>query len=89
MRSWGILSYFASRRLLHTFGMKHNSELNNVTRSVLKHTTMNVQGKKDSWFPTAAFYTIVLTVGPDNPTPPVALAREQLYHSMPCQKQFH
>lgn len=63
------------------------TELNNVNKSVPKYTTMNIQGQKSSWFPTAAFHTIIL--GPDNPTPPVALAQDQLYHSMSGQKQFH
>lgn len=49
-----------------------------------KRTTMNVQGQKGSWFPTITF-----TLKPDNPTPPVALALDQLYHSIPGQKQFH
>lgn len=85
MRSHGIISYFALKRLLHTFGMNRITEPNNVNKSVPKYTRMNVQGQKRSWFPTAAFHTIIYTLGPDNPTPPVALARDQLYHSMQGQ----
>lgn len=39
---------------------------------------MNVQGQKAPGFPTAAFHTIILALGLDNPTPPVALAQDQL-----------
>lgn len=61
-------------------------ELNNVNKSIPKYTTMNVQGLKASWFPTAAFHATILS---DNPTPPVALAPDQLYHSLLGQKLFH
>lgn len=89
MRSQGILSYFTLRSTLDTFAMNRIQCRTRSSKQKCPKSTLGwmSRARKAHGFPQQCFI-LSHTPGPDNLIPPVALAQDQLYHSMWGQKQF-